>query len=324
MDVTYVRDSQFRDLVSAEEANDVIEEVFVHLADEKVLTRPTVALPLPKSAPLRIKAGADYASGVYGFKSYRGGGRYLVVLYDLETLDLTAMVEGRQLTELRTGAVSAVGTKYMARDDSSVFGIIGTGREARQQLLSTMLVRDFSRVLCYSRSAENRERFAREMTERTGIEVLAASTGEECVCDADVVTTITASSDPVLMGAWLREGTHINAVGATSPNQRELDEEVIARCGTIAVELKEGAVHEVGELIHAAEQGKFSWDGVVELKDIVSGAVPGRVSPEEITLNDTVGVGAEDVALAWFAVKKARKAGISTEFEFEPHYNVRR
>jgi len=324
MDVTYVRDSQFRDLVSAQEANDVIEEVFLHLAQEKVLTRPTVALPLPKSAPLRIKAGADYASGVYGFKSYRGGGRYLVVLYDLDTLDLTAMVEGRQLTELRTGAVSAVGTKYMSREDSTVFGIIGTGREARQQLLSTMLVRDFSQVYCYSRSAENREKFAKDMSERTGLRVLPSESGEECVQDADVVTTITASSEPVLMGSWLREGTHINAVGATSSNQRELDEETIERCGTIAVELKEGAITEVGELIYAAERGKLSWDEVVELKDIVSGLVPGRKSRDEITLNDTVGVGAEDVALAWYAVKKARKSGMSTEFDFEPHYNIRK
>jgi len=318
--VWYIRDAQVRDLVTAEEANEVIEEVFLNQAKDEIVTRPTVELTLPRGM-LRVKVGADFANGVYGFKAYPAGGRYLIVLYDIET-GLDAIVEGRQLTELRTGAVSAVGTKYMSRPEASTFGIIGTGREARQQLASTALVRNFKKVWCYSRAPEHRRAFAEDMSSRLGIEVVPVDSGEACVRNADVVTTITGANEPVLFGSWLREGTHINAVGATTPNRRELDDDAVGRCGTVVVELKEGAVDEVGELISAVAHGRLSWDQVHELHEVVSGAMKGRNSPEEITLNDTVGVGAEDVALAWYAVTKARAAEIGSELDFEPPYNL--
>jgi len=318
--VWYLRDAQIRGLVTPEEANTVIEEVFLNQSNDQIVTRPTVELTLPRSM-LRVKVGADFAHGVYGFKAYPAGGRYLIVLYDIET-GLNAMVEGRQLTELRTGAVSAVGTKYMARPDASTLGIIGTGREARQQLISTSLVRKFETVWCYSRDREHRSTFAKEMSERLGLEVIAADSGRQCVEQADVVTTITNANEPVLMGEWLGEGTHINAVGATTPDRRELDDEAVGRCGTIVVELKEGAMNEVGELIHASEMGMLDWDQVHELHEVVSGMISGRRSASEITLNDTVGVGAEDVALAWFVVSKAREQGIGSELDFEPPYNL--
>ena len=320
--VWYVRDAEVRKVLSEDECNQMIEDLFRDEAKGHIVNRPTVELPLRGRGVLRLKAGGTFNMNSYGYKAYPAGGRYLIFVYDLDT-GLDGIVEGRQLTELRTGAVSAVGTKFMARPDASTVGIIGTGREARQQLASIARVRRLRKVWAYSRSAENRAAFAREMSERLGIEVISVDSGEECVRDADVVTTITSASEPVLEGAWLREGTHINAVGGTTPNRRELDDEAVGRCGTIAVELLEGARHEVGELIHAVAQGRLSWDKVCEMKDIVSGAVRGRQDAGEITLFDTVGVGAEDVALATHVLRRARSAGIGIELGFEPPYNVR-
>ena len=153
---------------------------------------------------------------------------------------------------------------------------------------------------------QRREGYAAEMSEKLGLPVTAVESGEECVRDADIVVTITNARDPVLNGDWLSPGTFICGVGATTPERRELDEEAVRRCGTIVIEHLPQAQAECGELRHAVEQGDLSWDLVVELKDIVSAAVPGRRSAEEITLFDTIGIGSEDVALAAFALEKAR------------------
>ena len=144
--VWYVRDAQLKDLITPGEANQVIEELFANEANGQVITRPTLNVPLKGKSRLTLKAAADYANGTYGFKAYPAPGKHvgswLTVLYDIEG-GLQAIVEGEILTRFRTGAVAAVGTKYMARPDASTLGIIGTGKEARHQLLATTLVRDF-------------------------------------------------------------------------------------------------------------------------------------------------------------------------------------
>jgi ornithine cyclodeaminase/alanine dehydrogenase-like protein (mu-crystallin family) len=234
------------------------------------------------------------------------------------------MVEARGLTEARTGAVSAVGTKYMAREDSTTMGIIGTGREARAQLTYIVPTRPFKLIKAYSRNAENRETFAREMSEKLGVEVVPVATSTEAAKDVDVLTTITSTSEPVFDGNDLSLGTHINAVGATTMNRREIDETAVSRSDVVVVEHLPQAEAELGELHYAADRGLFDWGKVIELKDIVGGAKKGRNGASEITLFDTIGVGAEDVAVATFLLKKARELGVGTELPFEPPYMTQR
>ena len=319
--IWYVKDAEVRSVLTADDCNQVIEQTFIDEAKGQVVNRPRVELALPRGTGLRLKAGGVFSENAYGFKAYPAGGRYTIFVYDVDQ-GLQGIVEGRQLTELRTAAVTVLGTKYMARPNADTVGIIGTGREARQQLTSLSRLRKLRKVWCYSRSTENRERFASEMSERLQTEVVPADTGEACVRDADMVITITSANEPVLFGAWLHEGQHITAVGATTRNRRELDEEAVLRCGTIAVELLEDAKDEVGEIIAAVEHGALSWDQVLEMKDIVTGAAKGRQSDNEITLFDTVGVGAEDVAVATFVLRKAREMGVGREIDIEPAYNT--
>jgi alanine dehydrogenase len=318
--VLYLRDAEVRELLSVDEGNQLIEDLFIQESQGKVENRPTTELRLPKGV-FRLKAGGTYQYNTFGFKAYPFGGRYTVFVYDLDT-GLDGIVEARGMTEVRTGAVSAVATKYMARADAETMGIIGTGREARAQLAALCRVRNFRKIKAFSRSAENRQTFAAEMSKTLEIEVIPVDSGAECVRDADVVTTITGARDPVLEGAWLREGTHINAVGATTPERRELDEEAVARCGTIVVEHLPQAQAECGELLYLVERGRLDWKQVHEMKDVIAGAVPGRTRPDEITLLDSIGVGAEDVALATYVLKKARSLSkeIGVEMPFEPPY----
>src|SRR6266508_5737565 len=195
--ILYISDSELRSLASIEESAQVIEDLFIQESVAQAENKPTVELTIPNGF-FRLKAGVAYGYNCYGFKAYGGirrAGRYLVFVYGLETGELEGIVEARGLTEVRTGAVSAVATKYMARPDSKTMGIIGTGREARAQLASLCLVRPFRRIKAFSRSRENRETFAAEMSKRLEIDVIPVDSGAECVRDADVVTTITSARD---------------------------------------------------------------------------------------------------------------------------------
>jgi ornithine cyclodeaminase/alanine dehydrogenase-like protein (mu-crystallin family) len=219
------------------------------------------------------------------------------------------LVEARALTEIRTGAVSAVGTQYMARTDSETIGMVGSGREARAQAAAICAVRPIKLIKVWSRGAENRENYARDVSEKLGIKVMPVETAEEAVRDTDIVVTITSARDPIVAGDWLRKGTFICAVGATTPERRELHSDAVDRASRVVVEHLPQAQRECGEILDAVERGTMTWDSVIELKDIVSGRVPGRASADEVNLFDTIGVGTEDIAIANYAIKKAQKDG---------------
>jgi ornithine cyclodeaminase len=228
------------------------------------------------------------------------------------------LVEAYDLTEMRTGAVSAVACKYLARPDSQVLGIIGTGRESRAQLRAVPSIMKFSKIKAFSRTPEPREVYVSEMKDALGIPIVGVETAEECVHDSDVVLTITNATEPVFDGAWLSPGTFVCGVGATGSVRRELDEETVGRAGMVVVESLPTAVSECGELIHASNRGRLRWNTVRELKDIVSGLIPARRSPEEISLFTSVGTGAEDVAVAAHVLGRARERASALSCRF-PH-----
>jgi alanine dehydrogenase len=308
--VLYLDDADVERLMPLDEATDRIEELFVEEWKGQVHHRPTTELPLTRGF-FRLKAGAVYGLNSYGFKAY-GTGRYIVFVYSLEDNALYGIVEAHRLTEIRTGAVTAVGVRHMARPDARSLAIIGTGREARTQVPAVCVARSIDSIRAFSRNPEKRERFAEEMRAKLGIDVQAVSSAEACVRDADIVVTMTNARDPVLEGAWLAGGTFVCGVGATTPERRELDVEAVARAGTIVVEHRPQAEAECGELREAAQQGRLNWSDVRELKEIVGGGIPGRRSAEEITLFDTIGVGSEDVALAAYVLARAKAENAGT------------
>ncbi len=205
-----------------------------------------------------------------------------IVLFRPETGELLVTMDGRLVTEMRTAAVSAVATKALARPEARVLAILGSGVQARSHLEALRLVRPLSDVRVWS--PHRAGAFA------TQYGVRAAASAQDAVVGADVVVVATTSKEPVLRGAWLSPGTHVNAVGASRPGWRELDDEVLARA-RVFVEEREAASKESGDVIAA---GRIA----AEIGEVVLGTAPGRVSPEEITLFKSVGVAVEDVVAA--------------------------
>lgn len=317
----FLTNEEVRSLLPMRDCVDIMERVFRDEAEGKAVNLPRQHMPLPVGMH-RTVSGVAHGFGVYGMKTYgsvRKEGwrrtRYLVLLYSLEDGLLEAIMEARDLGQIRTGAVAGMATNYLAPASARTVGIIGTGWEARAQMEAMSVVRDLTQVKAYSRSAENREAFAAEMRERLGLDVDPVATAEECVRDVDIVITVTSADEPVLDGSWIAPGSHINAVGATTKHRRELDLEAVRRAGLVVVEQMEQAKADCGELIHAAESGAFDWDAAVVLKDIVSGAAQ-RPAGEAITLFDSLGVATEDLAAAAFVAKAAREQGIGQELPF--------
>jgi len=206
----------------------------------------------------------------------------IVVLFRPETGEPLVIMDGRLITEMRTGAASAAATKALARSDASVLAILGSGVQARSHLEALRLARNFREVRVWS------PRRAKLFAEEFGVR--AAGSAEEAVRGADVVVVATTSKTPVLRGEWLSPGVHVNAVGASRPDWRELDDEFLSRA-RIFVESREAASRESGDVIAA---GRID----AEVGEVFGGGLPGRTSAEQITLFKSVGVAVEDLAAA--------------------------
>lgn len=261
-------------------------------------------------------AGRGEFDGFLGLKAYtvtRHGARFYVNLFDAESGELLALMEADKLGQMRTGAASGVATKYLAKADAKTVGIYGAGWQARSQLAAVCAVRQIESVRVYSRTAEHRERFCAEMQAELGLRDIAPIEQPEAAAEAEIVITITSARAPVLEGAWLRPGAHVNAAGGNSILRRELDDEVIKRAAFIAVDDLDQAKLEAGELIVAVEKGLLTWERVHELRHIVAGALPGRRSNDEITLFKSLGIAIEDVATAAIVYRKAKEQKVGRE-----------
>lgn len=257
---------------------------------------------------LHYMAAALADEHLVGMKIYTitsGAARFLVLLFDAKTGGMLAVIEADHLGRIRTGAASGVATKYLARPDASLVGIIGAGRQARTQLEAVAGVRSIQAARVYARDKTHRAEFAKEMTNDLKFPVEPAASAEEAARFGDIVITATNSAEPVLKGEWLRPGTHVNAIGANMAKRREMDETVLGRAGIVAVDSIEQIRGEAGDLIHGLPAVHRSWDDVVELKDIMSGDKPGRQSNEQITLFKSCGIAIWDVTAAGFIYREA-------------------
>jgi ornithine cyclodeaminase/alanine dehydrogenase-like protein (mu-crystallin family) len=213
----------------------------------------------------------------------------VIVLFRPETGEPLGTMDGRLITEMRTAAVSAVATQALARADVSVLAILGSGVQAGSHLEALRMVREFREVRVWS--PRNATKFARQH------DVFAAASAEEAVAGADVIVVATSAATPVLKGEWLSPGAHINAVGATRPTWRELDDVALHKA-RIYVESREAATKESGDIIAAGQV-------FAEIGEVVAGSKSGRQSGAEITLFKSVGVAVEDIAAAELVYRRA-------------------
>jgi ornithine cyclodeaminase/alanine dehydrogenase-like protein (mu-crystallin family) len=219
----------------------------------------------------------------------------LVVVLDAATGAPLALVEGGHLTALRTGATSGLATKLMARADARTVALFGAGVQARTQLAGVRAVRDIREVRIVSRRAESATLLAGELT---GVDTRVFHDGAQAIRGADIVITATTCPTPLFPGGALEPGTHVNAIGAYAATMREVDSAAIRRA-RVVVDTREGALAEAGDLIIPIRERVIGVNHIVaELSELVTGAIPGRTSEEEITLFKSVGHAAQDVALA--------------------------
>ena len=218
----------------------------------------------------------------------------VILLFRPETGEPIAVMDGRLITEMRTAAASAVATDLLARRDTGVLAIIGSGVQAASHLEALSIVRKFNKVRVWS------PRNAKAFAETHGVQ--AASTAEEAVRGADVIVVATSSMTPVLEGKWLSPGAHINAVGANRPTWRELDDDALA-AAKMFVDSREAAMVESGDVIAAGQI-------FAEVGEVVAGVLPGRESEEEITLFKSLGAAVEDIAAADLVYRKALLASV--------------
>jgi len=257
--------------------------------------------------------GYTYAAG-FGDRD----AHFALPLFDAESGELLALLDGSSMNPFKTGATGAVGVDALAREDATTCAVIGSSAQARGQLEATATVRAFESVRVFSPTAEHRRAFAEEFDERLPADVRAVDSVASAVEDADVVITATTATDPVVRNGDLAAGVHVTAMGQYDRGKRELDAATIAR-STYVPDLRERAFQDAGAFLSAREAGAVDDDHVyAELGEIVSGHCRGRTSADEVTVFDSGGTGIETVAAAWMLYQRAKSEGLGETIEFAP------
>ena len=304
MSVLVLSEHQVRALLTMAECIEAMDEVLRSLARGEL------------HQPLRPMTRPDGYDGLMGLMpAYRGGEQPVwslkeivialgnpargldthqgaVLLHDGVTGQLRALLNASAITEIRTAAVSGVATRALARPDASVVAILGGGVQAHSHDEAMRAVLPDAEIRTWAR--------------RDG------GTPEEVLAGADVVCTCTSAGEPILRHEWLAPGAHVNAVGSSIPNARELDTDTVA-AATLVVDRRESALNEAGDLLLAG----FGAERIAaELGEVLVGAHPGRTDAAELTVFKSLGLGVEDLAAAELVVRKAREQGVGTEVEF--------
>jgi ornithine cyclodeaminase len=240
------------------------------------------------------------------FDSHQGA----VLVFDPENGSLDALLDATAVTTIRTAAVSGLATRLLARRDASELAILGAGVQGHAHLEAVHAVRPLTRVHVWSRNAAHARVLADVATTRFGIDSVVAQSAEEAVRGASIVCTTTSSAEPVLEGEWLAPGTHVNAIGASTPNAREVDTRAVVR-SRLYVDRRESALNEPGDILVPLRNGDIAADHIVgEIGELVIGKAPGRGSDSEITLFKSLGLAVEDLGAASHVVAKAKRDGV--------------
>jgi ornithine cyclodeaminase/alanine dehydrogenase-like protein (mu-crystallin family) len=238
-----------------------------------------------------------------GGQSHQG----LVLLFDPETGAPVCVVHAGEITAIRTAAASAVATDALARADARRLAILGTGEQAATHARAISRVRRLESIAVWGRSPERARALAAQMQAELGVPVTVARDVEEAVAQADIICTVTAASEPILKGDWVRPGTHVNIVGSSFAGPAEVDNHLVARSRFIA-DSREGVLKQGAEFLRAKAAGLIGDDHVVaEIGQVLAGEIVGRRSPDEITAYKSLGHVVQDLASAWALYSQAER-----------------
>lgn len=237
-----------------------------------------------------------------------------VMLFDAaEGLPL-ALMDGGSLTAIRTAAASALATRTLARPDATTLGVLGCGEEAHVHIPAMLAVRPITEIKVWGRTADRAKAFVQHLDLPAGVSARAVATAEEATA-ADIVCTVTSAATPILKGAWIKPGTHLNLVGSAVATTAEVDDDCVAR-SAFYVDYREAALAQAGELLNAIKSGRVTAAHIKgEIGDVLLGTAPGRTSASAITVYKSLGISAQDLAAAEYVVTAARAAKVGIDVD---------
>ena len=230
-----------------------------------------------------------------GIQSHQG----LVILFDPETGAPVCAVDAGEITAIRTAAASAVATDALARKDARRLALLGYGEQAETHARAIQKIRNLESIVVWGRSSHRAQAFSERMQAELNVPIAAAGVVREAVADADIICTVTSAAEPILKGAWVRPGTHLNLVGSSYDGPTEVDNDLVIRSRFIA-DSREGVLNQGAEFLRAKAAGLITNDHIVaEIGQVLAGEIEGRRSPEDITVYKSLGHVVQDLATAW-------------------------
>lgn len=315
MSLRIIDANQVRRLLPMTECIDLMAHAMEAASKGQIAVPKRLVTPLiDDSAQFLLMPGSMLEPRIYGAKLINvhpgnaAHGRPLhqgfVALFDHDTGSPVAIVEGAQITALRTAAASGLATRVLARRDAKTHGVFGAGLQAATHIHAVATVRSIERVVIWARKLSSAEKLARDLESELECEIVA-SADPAVAGGCDVVTTVTAATEPVVRGAWLRPGAHLNVVGAHTPATREIDDETVAN-SAIYVDLMQSALSEAGDLLIPIEAGVLHPSAIVgEIGQVLAGEIRGRTHSTQITLYKSLGVVAQDLVAAAHVYQRA-------------------
>ena len=324
MKILVLASKHVRELLTYRECADVMREALAGLARGQI-QQPLRTVVRPRDAAGFMGLMPSYSPEAgYGLKAlvitpgnpaigkdaHQGG----VLLSDVQTGEPLALINASAITEVRTAAVSAVATDLLARPEAAELAVIGTGVQGRAHAHAIAATRTLTGIRLVARDLAKTRKVAADLEGQLGLPVRAADSVPEAVAGAGIVVTAPSAPEPVLRREWLAPGAHVNAVGACVPGDRELDTAIMAEAAVFA-DSRESVSHEAGDFLLPQGEGVIN-PVRAELGELLTGTAPGRSGADEITVFESLGLAAEDLAAASFLYQKATRLGIGTAADF--------
>lgn len=314
-----------RKLLTMDDCIDAMRSALRGVSEGSAQMMQRQMLSQPGENKFAVMGGADQVLGLCGAKvivfpgpaaaaadSHQG----IIPLFDSALGGLAAIVDAEEITGVRTAATSAAATDLLARPDADTLAILGAGRLGRLHIEAIARVRPLRKIFLWNRTPARAEECCRWAKQTLGLEAVSCADPAQAVRSASIICTVTQAREPILRGAWLQPGAHLNAVGACAPFARELDTEAVTR-SRVFVDQREAALGGSGDLVFPVREGVFSADAVAgELGDVLLGRIPGRQDDSQITLFESVGISTEDLAAAALVYRKAEELDLGTLISF--------
>jgi len=323
MSVLILNKDEVEGILSMKACIDVMASAFKSLEKGESLQplRSLMRLPTQKGL-LGMMPGYTGENNIFGIKAisvfpenYKEGissHQGVILLFEGNTGQLSAILDAEVITAVRTAAVSALAANLLARQDASVLAILGAGVQGHQHLKSISLVRELSKVFVWDIADESIKAYVDSESKRIEAELIGAGTAQEAVADADIICTVTPAKEPILMQDWVKPGTHINAVGGCTPNAQELESALVAQ-SRLFTDCRESLFNEPGDFLNPKREGLITEDHVMgDLGELLTGKVEGRESDTDITLFKSLGLAIEDIAAGYFVYEKAIETNTGT------------